>query len=489
MEIPEKTNPFFAFVMKNFLHLFVVFIFLIAIFWHYFVVPPEAVKKEAEGREKAIIIKPDLDEDHGEKVFSHIFQSQAGDVFRIGSQMKAKENAEVEIFVRSPLNEVVKVGTWQLETSENGEYNELLYRTAQRYEDVIVRLKSTPEGAGKDWYDPEVSIRSLFVTRVEASGEEAASLMPTFYGISALKKQEVFSLKERKKPSNHLEWVFQAEGDYLQALEFFGETNRGGRQEYIFELYRYNSEKKEKDAKIIKKASFILDELDDFRISTGNYSMPFTHPLKQGQWYTILLTRGQPDDPKSFFTIYPLEAVNNDSEYKERADLALQSGIRFRPQNNTSLLDGARVEDRGNGLLYSFSLLFSPVDYLNLYEASSGIFYDREKKQVVGKQRGGEFFIYRFDTVYPYETFAFRAIQDGDDGKEIKVEYSLDNILWGEVPFIQETPGSHRFELALPGNGKSRVVYVRASYDAEEKTSGFFGFKELSANASLPRSR
>lgn len=494
-----------SFLRKNLRFLFVCFVFLLAFFYHYFIIPPEASKGSKVSKEKVQIVQPDLDVKRPEKIYPHILQSQAGDVFRIGVFVSTKNAENIEIFAESGLNEVLKIGEWNLEPSENGEYKELFFSAPGRYENIIIRLQKNEERdtavseqnkttIHKKWDDSAVYIRSFFVSRVEIGDiSESHNLAPTVFGISSLKRdvllREEDASKDAKEQNNLTEWVFQSSGDFLQALEFSGKKVGSGRQEYVFSLRRYFPDKKEKEGELLHTAAFVLDALDDLLVATGNYRMQFPFPLIQGEWYKVTFIKTPSKDRDNFFTIGPLETDIEDDSDAPAGDLTLLTGERLRTKNDASFPDGAKLEDLGKNLSYSFSLQGTPLDFTNIFDARGSITYDAKKHLVTGGQKNREYFIYKFDLPYPFDRFVLEAMEESNDEKEIKLEYSFDNAFWREIAFTQEKGDPQKFLLTLLGDGKSRTVYVRVSYNGAEKKSGFFALKTLNVTASIGKTR
>jgi hypothetical protein len=477
------------FLKKYQRYLLVVLVFLGTIFLHYFTVSPEIEDNNNDSEEEVSTKNPDLDGKRREKHYQEIFQSLPGDTFRVGALMTSKKQEVVEIFVGSPLEELNKIGEWELSPSLNGEYKELVFRTDRRYENVTLRLKDSRLVAEEEWGDSVVHIRSFFVSRVDARNDfEVKNLEPTLFGVSVAYQEILFS--EKKETSSDASmWIFQSQGDFLKAIEFSGEASGYGRQPYIFELSAWNQEKKEKEAKVLQRKVFVLDELRDLQVESGNYQIPFLSPLNSGQWYVVTFFREAPKDKEGLFSITSLATDINPDSYTESGDLLLYMSRRATGKNGRGILDQARLEDTGKGYMYFFELQNEEVDYVNLYDASSGIVFDQKKRMVSGKQKNGGFFSYKFDTIYPFDRFVLNATQKGDDEKEIKLEYSFDNTLWKEVSFTQDKGSSQRFSLILPGNRVEHVVYVRVGYNGEEKKSGFFALEALSVNASVGKFR
>ncbi len=481
----------FEFLRENFRYILIFFVFLLVAQYHYSATPMETLKEDNDSRKNNHVVEVvDLDTKNKEKTYQSIFQSQSGDVFRVGAYIKTKKQEKVEVFIQSSLNDLLKIGEWTLEPSESGEYKELIFSPPGRYENIIVGLKNETGTTGTNkWSGTAVYIRSLFVTRVTVESRAGIqNLHPTIFGIP--QRRQVFLFEEnRKTTSKDLVWAFQAQGDFLDAIEFSGEIIGGGRQEYAFELSLVDPVRKEKQGGTTRSVSFILDALDDYRLPSGNYQVALPIPITRGAWYELSLTRVLSEDDKNFFNLGTLgiRAIGDIDEGGKEASLGLLMGLLTRAEKDETFPEYARLEDLGNRLMYAYSFHGNKADYSNIFSASAGISFDQEKGLVIGNQKKNEFFEYRFDMVYAFDKFVLEATQQGDDEKEIKLEYSFDDTLWYEVPFTQEKGAPQKFLLELQEEKKHRVLYVRVSYSGAEKKSGFFALKTLSVNASVPK--
>jgi hypothetical protein len=471
-------------------YVFILLIFLIAYSWHQTLTPDQVVKKPESKKEKsAFVFRPDLTKRNPEKIYEGIFESRINDVFRLGMHASTRDKEQVEVLARSPLNEIFSIATWTLEPGDKGQYHEIVFSTPGRYQDLIVRLKKDSEESMMEWYDPEIFIKSFDITPLDVrSSFEGSHLSSTFYGISETSQRELFSTRDNHdQDSNREEWIFQADGDFIRSLEFSGKAVGGGRQEYAFELFHYDNDVKAKEPVILQRSPFVLDALNGMRVSSGNFLLPFPFPLKHGDWYELDLVSPKSKDAENFFSLGELEKASESKEFKEKGDLLVRIGQRARFKGADSFPDGAKLEDLGRKLLYTFELKREPVDYDNLYEVSPSIVFDKEKKIVLGDQKAGEYFMYRFETGYPFEVFTLNADQGGDDASEITLEYSFDKENWKSISPVEGASSPVQFMLTLPGGRGVKTVYVKATYTGEDKTSGFFGFTKFSVHASIPK--
>lgn len=152
---------------------------------------------------------------------------------------------------------------------------------------------------------------------------------------------------------------------------------------------------------------------------------------------------------------------------------------------NAILLTNARIEDFGNEAIYSYHLSGEADDLSDILYSNGTIWFDEKKRRVVGSQRNGTEFVYRFFTKNPFERLSLSARSIEGDGKEVKLEYSLDKSTWEEIPETQEGGRSQLFSFTLPGTNRQDTVYVKVSYIGEEKKTGSFGLDQLSIRAQL----
>ncbi|OGI22346.1 MAG: hypothetical protein A2808_01120 [Candidatus Moranbacteria bacterium RIFCSPHIGHO2_01_FULL_55_24] len=155
--------------------------------------------------------------------------------------------------------------------------------------------------------------------------------------------------------------------------------------------------------------------------------------------------------------------------------------------SDVSGIERARLEDIGGAYLYTYSYQNKEIDYQNLFDSSGTVHFDDDDRIVVGEGKRSEFFTYKFDTFYPFEKFVFQAVQDGKSSKELHLEYSFDNSFWREISYAQEKGDHQEFFLTIHGNQKEKTVYIRTTYDGDEKKKKTFGLAEFSVMATIQK--
>lgn len=479
-----------GFLVKNMRYFFVAGVFIAVIGYHYTIKAPILTGVEDKKQNKAAIEIPDLDAKNPSKIYENVFQSQENDYYRVGAYLRTKKKETVEVFAKSSFDDTLKIGEWMIEPSDNGEYEELVFVTPGRYEDILIGLKgSFDPGEKNTWGGSMVFVRSLSLTRVTVANPGAIrNLHPTRFGISQKKQKFLFEDDGGKSPD---EWIFQADGDYLEAIEFSGEIIGSGRQEYSFELSSINKETKEKNKQTERNVSFILDALDDYQLPSGDYRLMFLAPLKKGEWYALSLKRSASQDTRNFFKIGTLgiKDIGDIEKVDKEASIGLTVGSWKRAENGAIFPDYARLEDVGRHSIYSYANQGNESDFTNLFSASRGVSFDRQKNLVFGQHKKGEYFTYRFDTISDFDRLVLEAIQHRDDEGEIKLAYSFDEKDWHEIPYAQEKDAPQKFLLKLENMTGRHILFVRVSYEGVEKKSSNFALKELSVHASVPEGK
>lgn len=144
----------------------------------------------------------------------------------------------------------------------------------------------------------------------------------------------------------------------------------------------------------------------------------------------------------------------------------------------------ARLEDIGRDMLYTFATRSEATDYQDVFEATNSTEFDSKKKSVIAAKRKGEYFMYKFDMMYPITKLVIRATQEGFDEDEIRLQYSFDKSSWRTIEYSQKRSEPQRFLLSLKREiPKEKTVYVKVFYEGEDKKSGTFALKTLSVSA------
>ncbi|HLB31928.1 MAG TPA: hypothetical protein VJL27_00025 [Patescibacteria group bacterium] len=166
------------------------------------------------------------------------------------------------------------------------------------------------------------------------------------------------------------------------------------------------------------------------------------------------------------------------------------------------VLTGAKIIDNGDGTgsyIYEQKGTFS--DYLDIERSitkdnnNSSIFFDNIQAGISGKDKDDNVFIYKINTIYPFEKMKIYAEQPGEGLTDTLLYYSFDNNNWQEIASNHDKPENalsqgekNRFQEIIQGDGKTKNVYIKAAYnenDAKKKVVHLFNLKKLKIIAKL----
>lgn len=147
-------------------------------------------------------------------------------------------------------------------------------------------------------------------------------------------------------------------------------------------------------------------------------------------------------------------------------------------------LPQSRLEDFGSEMLYTFSTSGDVTDYQSVFDASQSTYFDGKKKAVVAAKRKSEYFVYKLDMMHLLKKLIIKAEQHGSDEDEIHLQYSFDGSSWETIQYVQKAGGSQQFFLSLDFEvPQEKLVFIKVSYEGEDKKTGTFALEELKVNA------
>ena len=166
------------------------------------------------------------------------------------------------------------------------------------------------------------------------------------------------------------------------------------------------------------------------------------------------------------------------------------------------VLTGVKVLDNGDGTgLYiyeqkgNFSDYFDSEKSITKEDKSYNIFYDNVQLGVTGKNIDDNAFVYKINTLYPFTEIKIEASQPGGEFTDSLLYYSFDNSNWQEIKSDWSKSkdafllgGNDKFQELLQGDGKTKVVYIKVTYDKDDakiKSIPLFGLKNLKVMAKL----
>jgi hypothetical protein len=458
-------------------------IFAVFIFYNVVVVPGEPPKK-SKSIKSADRIAWDISTEKPEKIFTGALQGRTGDWYRLGISTMANRAIRMDVNLYSAFNEDVLIGSLDIGVSDDLQYHEIIFQIPTGlFSDVKFTLRG--EDARGIWSYAGVKLSGLALSRLNVKSEaEAKRLAPTLVGNI---EHNVKMLSADKRVSGAgiiFESSFTAEDDFIEDIRL-NVKEKSKNNGYVLELLEKKSDDNLENKDIsIKKVILDPGELGSAKDEWGNQSILIPARLERGKEYVITLK--SVGDVSRHLDLSPLEGFPEAASDSDNT-AALVFG-RYAYAESGELLSGARVEDFGGGeIIYSYSLNGRADDFFDLFDTEGSVRFDTQKKIIAGKRQQRTSFIYRFFVVYPFEKFMLSVRQAGDNDKEVKLEYSFDNEFWREVPSTQVDNEPQIFSLTLKGAGEQRIVYVRASYNGEDKKTGSFGLDQLSVRAQLMR--
>lgn len=465
-------------------YILVMIIFSVFGFYTVAVAPEKPPKKsESSSSQSADQVEWNITTEKPEKVFLGALQGLPGDWYRMSVSTIANRPVRMDAILSSVWSDDVLIGSLDIAASDDFRYHEIVFQIqAGNFSDVKFALRD--EDTSESWSYTGVRVAEFALSRLNVRNKfEADRLMPTLAGTIEHTTRMLAVSKPVANSRVIFESHFVAEADFIESIRL-NAKEKSKNSSYVLELREAAEEdgtgKKEST---LKKVILTPGELDSNRDKWGNQSLSLPARLERGKEYLVMLT-GTGDASRNI-VLSPLEGLSGAASDSENT-VAIVFG-RYAYAGGGALLSGVKVEDFGDEILYTYALSGEVNDFFDLFDTEGSVKFDAKEKMVTGKQQQRTSFTYRFFTVYPFEKFMLTARQAGDTAKEVKLEYSFDNVFWSEVPATQVSGEPQIFSLVLTGAGKQDTVYVRASYNGEDKKTGSFGLDQLSVRAELIR--
>lgn len=417
----------------------------------------------------------DVTSEQPEKVYAQVLQGKTGDWYRVGLSTAANRPSRLDVRLYSVFGQDVLAGSLDIIASDDWRYQEMVFQIPPGGIFSDIRLILQTEDAAETWAYTGIRLSELSLSRLNIRDkDEASRLLPTIVGNV---QRGMVLFPDASSPAPFFERRFTADADFTEAVKF-NIPEQARNKTYVLTLAQ--SPKTKAHVKPLKKVILKPGERGALKDKWGNDVIPLSARLERDTEYTILLQSAEKDarGPQ----LLPLEGSGNLSS-DERSIAALVYG-RYAFMGKGSILLGARVEDLGEDMLYSYTPSGTENDFFDLFDAEGNVKFDAKKKIIVGERKQNSSFTYRFFTVYPFEKFILAAKQAGD-GEGIKMEYSFDNEFWSEIPSQKAGGESKKFSLSVSGNGTQDTLYLKASYAGAGKKSGSFGLEQLTARAQL----
>lgn len=462
-------------------YIFVTVIFAVFVFYNIAVVPETVPKKsKSSSSRSAERVEWNITTEKPEKVFLGVLQGLSGDWYRMSVSTLASGPAQIDVVLSSLWNEDILIGSFDIATSDDFRYHEIVFQLpAGSFSDIKLVMR---DGGREDaWSYTGVRVAEFSLSRLNVRSKfEADRLMPTVAG-TIEHEIKILDVNLNKKSSTVFEGSFIAEADFIESIRI--NAREKSEDSYVLEIREKAAEGSSNKDISLKKVILKPGELDAEKDEWGNQLITLMARLERGKEYTLVLA-GKGDATRTL-VLLPVEGLSGIDAEEER--LAAIVFGKYAYATGEALLSGTKVEDFGDEILYSYDLSGEMNDFFDLFDTHGSVKFDEKERIVAGRQQQRTSFTYRFFTVYPFEKFMLTARQAGESEEEVKLEYSFDNAFWREIPFTQIDGEPQIFSLGLSGSDKQNTVYVRASYNGEDKKTGSFGLDQLSVRAQLVR--
>lgn len=443
-----------------------------------------------------------------------MLNSNEGDFYRVGFLAKSLADEKIYLKVVSEVGEEQEINSFDLKKNEDEKYFETIFSTSKKFQNLIayIKIPKDPEDLNNTWVDKEgIYLSDLFVSRLDAKNDfEAKRLRPTDFGQTQIQKiylpdnsREGIE-NDLAKKNTFAGYVFEAPGDYLASVEMnLNIIGNGGKGKYALQIIPENAWNKIKDnnklttdideyvainqklEEKIDTKNFSAYEAINFLNKNGNQEFELPARLEKGQRYFIGLTNmAIKTDKNNYLKLAKLK--NNKSDFD--AYIALTFVGYSQMENGSLILTGAKIEDLGKKYSYFYQNNHFFTDYFDIFEKKGKAEFT-EKMLLGMKTQKGNYFTYKFNTLYPFEKMRILAKQSGNEENYIHLGYSYDNKFWQEIPYVQTKNNSQLFDFTIQDNKqKNSTLFLKVGYNWENDDSNKnFGLAELKINAIMPK--
>lgn len=397
--------------------------------------------------------------------------------YRISYLVSSNSSVTIDVALVSLLGNKQAIGSVTTKGSGIEEYHEqVLLVSISSAAEVHFQLSSQNQSDSQG--DEEVLVSSVTISQLDINNEsEVASLLPTRTGVLFSSMLNVVLQPRGIFTTSEYVGSFLANDDFVEGIDMSNILDRKNTMTGWLELRRKNCVDCREGVEVLRRARVNSRDVQTESKKRRLDVVTFPVWLRRGELYEIVFH--ETSEHRSGH----LGGVFNYLQFHKNKSIDLITG-RASDDQEGFLLRGSRIEDCGHRIQYSYHSDGSVYDYLNLWRTDGKVWFDEKERQVVGQQKKGTSFTYKFSVGGPFGSFSFSAEQRESRGQEVKLEYSLDGISWHEAPFLTDGKKGW-FRFLLSGTGSQDTVYVRANYYGDNRKTGVFGLEQVSAIARL----
>jgi hypothetical protein len=485
-------------VKKNQRYAAVVGIFAVVLYYHFAIVPhPESTDKNKNDTTATAVMRQvaDLDRNHPLKQYKQQLLSQKGDWYRVSVVAESlDEDESLRIALTSSVGKTQEVGHMTVSKGDGAKYAEFVIMTDGSYENVTVEK----EGAVFDasvWQNGRIRLARVFVSRLDvSSARDARMLTPTMFGkrdVRILTTTATDAMSGIQLPvDTHFvrgQTFDVSEESYLLSVNMrINQNGATGTGKYRLELRAYDSEHKRVGDKVFQRDAFSVKDLKTMADTDGSYRFILPYRLESGKSYFL----GVSDDYVQSAKKIQVEIFqDNAKDGSIKMPYFVLFGVKKDTTLSGALLTHAVIEDTGSRFQYRYQSNHEATDMMDVFASSDDVSFDSGRDAVIGKEKEGSFFVYKIDTMHPFEDFRMEAVSlSNDTDKKIRVEYSFDNAFWKEVSVMQQDAMTNMFDAVVHNvDAMTKTIYVRVSYSGSKEGNGVFGLKDFRVTATLPK--
>ncbi|MFC1637892.1 hypothetical protein ACFL2R_00565, partial [Patescibacteria group bacterium] len=482
-------------------HLVAIVVFGVIIFYGLFFDEVEKTEwnKKASYQSGVALESPNLTNDNPELVFGDILNSEEDDLYRLSFRAKADSDEMIGLKLKGKMGDEVEVESFSVKGPDSikdvpeSEYYEVIFSTNSNFNEVIFYKENIKDK--KDimkWDEGNVYVYDVRIVRLDLEKREAVDqILPTMIGENNISTNELleagheldFSRRLSKK-NGKVRQIFTAEWNSLLGVEInLDKVGKGGVGKYALKISHLDEDNRK--VKMLKEFSFSTKSLKKYRQKNGMYYFDLNVPVLRGQSYYFEISN---DNVKVDSDNYL--AVNKISGSKN-AYFSVDVMRFLETEDGDIVLRGARIEDFGSRLEYSYVSQRNIEEILNAYDFKGKLFFDAEDRLMANKLKTGNYFTYKINTIYPFSKMIVSAEQKkSQQDRNVQFEYSFDNKNWKKIKGDRDGKKSPiRYNAVIaPNNEISRVVYFRNIYTgSKKKKTRSFGLTDFEVNALLIR--
>ncbi|MFA6047636.1 MAG: hypothetical protein WCV59_00840 [Parcubacteria group bacterium] len=480
--------------------------------------PAQVITSEscAGGKCKTILQNPNLTDKNPLLYINDIFESDANGYYRLVFQTEADQDSEIAVVATNPVDERKELKIINVKKLKNDSFQEILFSTDKKYSDILFEKKNKTDGA-------EISIIGIQISRLNVSSEkELLGFQPTIRGEVDLDVPDQSQTDNSKyfdqlrDPNIIFGQIFKPQVDYITGvsldMDIVKQSNNGGKK-YKLDLrdvdYTEGSVLEIK-SNAIYDLSFTINDLEKYRQEDGKFKFPLFARLDPEKYYFIginndkigvnkynyLRLKGTSDGEKYKNGIVAIKTKGQ--SYSTTGDLYFETyGIRFGEYNGKKILRGSTIEDIGKGKgIFKYQPRNDSYDLVDTESYSSDVNFDDNKMVLSGSAdpNDNSEFIYKFETIFPFNKFRIFARQADIGWSKVSVSYSYDEKNWKEIPATEASEISSSgysiqktqvFDYEIQENIPKDSVYIKISPQNPAPEEKEYGVSNLRIEADL----